>query len=125
MLKEGLREMNPRLLGPNLWKFWWRDLSGSDMVKGRYGYLRTIGQVRKIAGSDEFDLLPGDVAVIGSGAHVLIYVGGNRWVEANPDDGKVVINAAFTDSVRPYFNTRATFMRWRILEEEPENTESH
>jgi len=55
------------------------------------------------------------MALAGS-AHVLIYYGKGRWIEANPEDGKVVINPAPRTSKRSYFNARVTLVRWRFLE---------
>lgn len=116
MLVEGAREVNPKLLGKNLWHFWWRDMSARDILKGRYGYTKVIGHAYKLAGYDNSNLNPGDMAVA-QGIHVLVYVGKNRWIEANPDEKKVVIRTASAGSKRPYFNTPVTFVRWKMLQE--------
>ena len=117
MLKEGIRQFNPRLLGLTLWKFWWRDMSVRDMAESRYDYTVKLGTVPKLAGNDCSGYQPGDLAVVGE-YHVLIYLGQDKWIEANPDDGKVAVNTSDESSKRPYFNTPVTLMRWWILREE-------
>lgn len=117
--KEGVRDVNSNLLGPKLWKFWWRDLSANDLVTCKYGYTRRICAAPKLAGYRNREMQPGDLAIAGSGSHVLIYLGDDEWIEANPDDGKVVINRATADSKRPCFNMPVTLMRWWILAGRP------
>ncbi|MCX6344059.1 MAG: hypothetical protein NT018_03155 [Armatimonadetes bacterium] len=114
MLKEGIKEFNPYLLGPRLWQFWWRDMSASDMAACKYGYTKYVDTVDKLAGYDHSWLNRGDLAVAG-GSYVLIYMGDAQWIEANPDDGKVVLNKATAGSKRPYFNMKVKIMRWWIL----------
>ena len=120
MLRQGFKELNPRLLGPALWEFWWRDMSSQDMLRGKYGYTKTIGQANKLAGYNTDKLSVGDLAVAGGGSHVLIYYGQGRWIEANPDDRKVVVNKATAGSKRPYFNMAVTFKRWWMFEKQRE-----
>jgi len=116
MLKQGITQTNPRLLGPEFAKFWWRDLSARDIGAGKYGYTRVIGYAPKLAGYDTSKLHIGDMA-IAHGIHLLVYYGDGRWIEANPDDKKVVINRAPANSRRGWFNTQVTLVRWRILDE--------
>lgn len=115
MAREGIKEVNARLLGPDLWKFWWRDMGAADIDNGKYGYTRRLGYVAKLAGYDTSKLKVGDMAVA-SKAHVMIYFGDGQWIEANPGDRKVVINKAPKDSKRGYFNCPVTLVRWRILD---------
>jgi hypothetical protein len=117
MLIEGAREFNPELMGKKFWKFWWRDLSARAMLIGTYGYTKKIGSAEKLAGYDSSNLEPGDLAVAGNGIHVLIYLGEDKWIEASPDDGKVVVNKAPAKSRRIWFNVPVTFVRWKILQE--------
>lgn len=116
MLIEGGREFNPELLGTKFWKFWWRDMSADAMYRGDYGYTTTLGNARKIAGYDTSKLKPGDMA-IASGVHVMIYIGDGKWIEANPDDKKVVVNKAPANSKRGWFNVPVSFVRWKMLQE--------
>ena len=40
VMRQGIREMNPRVLGTDLWKFWWTDVSARDILHGKHGYTR-------------------------------------------------------------------------------------
>lgn len=117
MFRQGIKEFNPKLLGPTLWKFWWRDMSARAMDEGTHGYTRVIGYARKLAGYDTSDLQIGDMAV-SCKTHVMVYYGNGEWIEASPIDKKVVINSAPANSKREWFNEPVTFVRWRILDDE-------
>lgn len=115
MVRQGIKEFNPRLLGPSLWKFWWRDLSASDIDQGKYGYTVVIGYAKKLAGYDTDGLQIGDMAIADK-SHVMIYYGKGQWIEASPVDYKVVVNRAPASSKREWFNEPVTLLRWRIFE---------
>ncbi len=115
MAREGIKEVNARLLGPDLWKFWWRDMGAKDIEDGKFGYTKVLGHTRQLAGYDTSKLKIGDMAVA-SKAHVLVYYGDGEWIEANPGDRKVVVNKAPAKSKRGYFNCPVTLVRWRILD---------
>lgn len=117
MLHEGIKEANPHLLGPVLWKFWWRDMSARDILQGKYGYTHAIGEAEQVAGYDTSRLNPGDMAVTSDGVHVLIYSGKGQWIDAAPDDAEVTISKAPANSKRGWYRVPVTFVRWRILEE--------
>lgn len=121
MLVEGGREFNPELIGKNFWEFWWRDLSVNAILNGDYGYTKKIGRAARLAGYDTSKLESGDMAVVGDGVHVLVYLGHGRWIEADPDNKKVVINKAPAKSKRAWFNVPVTFVRWKILQEPHKN----
>lgn len=120
MATRGVRDRDPRLLGPAMWRFWWQDIGADAMGRGAHGYTVPIGFVDRL--SDERTihlkpgekLLPGDLAVTGSNTHVMIYLGDGTWIEANPEDGRVVANRSVA-SKRPYFNMRARLLRWWLL----------
>ena len=116
MLQQGITQMNPRLLGSDLWRFWWTDVSARDILLGKHGYTRVTGYAAKLAGYDTSKIKLGDMAVA-DGMRVMIFCGKGQWIEANPDDGKVVINAAPANSKRAWFNKPVTLVRWRFLEE--------
>lgn len=114
-LYEGVKAANPRMLGPRLWRFWFRDLSAGDIKDGKYGYTTVIGSAPKLAGYDTSALVAGDIAVIQDGQHLLIYLGDNRWIDASPDLGRVVVTAATEDAARKWFDRPVTLVRWRVL----------
>lgn len=116
MLVEGIRERNPRLLGPTLWKFWWNDVTAQNLVDRKYGYTRIIGRTSELAGYDTDRLKDGDFAVL-SGSHVIVYHENGKWIDASPGDGKVVTNKAPADSKRGWFKCPAVFLRWWVLDD--------
>jgi hypothetical protein len=117
MVREGVKEFNPRLLGSKLWSFWWHDVSARDIDGGKYGYTQVIGHAPKLAGYDTSKVKIGDMAVADK-SHVIVYYGKGQWIEANPVDGKVVVNKAPASSKRPRFNEPVRLIRWRIFEEQ-------
>jgi hypothetical protein len=116
MSREGIKEFNPRLLGTELWRFWWRDMGDEGISHGKYGYTRVIGHAPKLAGYDTTYLEVGDMAIAGD-SHVMIYYGREQWIEASPREGRVVVRTAPADSRRGYFNVPVKLVRWRILED--------
>ncbi|MHB0998323.1 MAG: NlpC/P60 family protein [Armatimonadota bacterium] len=118
MLSQGIRTFNPRLFGLSLWKFWWQDISADGMGDEVFGYTKVIGRTEGLS-DDKFIMNPGyslqkgDLAV--TTGHVLVYRGDGIWIEASPQDLKVVSNRS-SGSNRPYFNMHAKIVRWWILE---------
>lgn len=123
MVSEGIKEGNPRLLGPLLWRFWWQDIGTRGMDAGAFGLTRHVAYANALSDGAPAAAQPGDLAVIGR-THVLIYLGDNRWIEANPDDHRVVTNTADISADRPYFNLPAHLMRWTVLETREGPTEA-
>ncbi len=116
MLKQGVRQVNPGLLGPRLLRFWWRDVSAETCWQERTGYTRPVGSAPMLAGWDTSKLHQGDLAITRDGVHVLIFMGGKRWVEADPGEHKVVVKEAAANSTHGSFRLPVVIMRWRALE---------
>lgn len=115
MVRQGVKEFNPRLLGTYFWRFWWRDVNASEIDNGKHGYTRLIGHADKLAGFDTDAIKLGDMAVA-DGRHVMIYCGKEQWIEASEIDGKVVINKASANSRRKWFNRPVRLIRWCIFD---------
>ncbi|MHB0913883.1 MAG: NlpC/P60 family protein [Armatimonadota bacterium] len=120
MAEQGWQDGNARTIWPIAWRLWWRDTSARGMYEETYGYTRKIGHAHMLSDPASirmragFKLQPGDLAVTDGGAHVMIYTGNGRWIEANPSDGRVVKNKA-CNSDRAYFNMPVTIVRWWTL----------
>jgi NlpC/P60 family len=112
MMKQGLQNMNLRLLGPDLWKFWWRDLSTADLLNKKYDYTVHLGDAENLAAFDSVNLKAGDLAVTDP-YHVLIYCGDGTWIDANPDAGKV--QTGDVSSKGNWSRIPVIFLRWRVL----------
>ena len=115
MVRQGVKEFNPRLLGTRFWHFWWHDVDAADIDRGKYGYTHLIGHADKLAGFDTDTIKLGDMA-IADGRHVMIYCGKGQWIEASEIDGKVVINKAPANSRRKWFNRPVRLIRWCIFD---------
>jgi len=83
---------------------------------GVYRYTRWMRDVPQLAELSPPTVRPGDLAVRDDGSHVLIYLGARQWIEANPEDGRVVINRATPDSPRGYFHLPMRLVSWTLLD---------
>jgi len=93
---------------------WWFDASARALGEGYRGYTKPTGVTGTIRDMDYDGLVPGDVAVTSGGGHILAYVGGGRWVQADPGIGAVVtLDGRTGDSV--WFRTAVTIHRWKLL----------
>lgn len=112
MMKQGVQQVNLRLLGPDLWKFWWQDLTTGDLLSQKFGYTVKLGNAENLAGYDSRNLKEGDLAITDP-YHVLIFCGNGMWIDANPDAGKVLIENA--SSKGNWSRMPVTFLRWKVL----------
>lgn len=62
-------------------------------------------------------LQPGDIAVTTTGIHMLAYLGGDDWIQADPNLGQVAILNGRADE-NSWFRSPVKMYRWRILENE-------
>jgi hypothetical protein len=78
-------------------------------------------QLFKSPSIDELDhakLLPGDLAVTRDGVHVMAYLGDQRWIEADPAEGRVItVQAPAKDNL--WFRMPVTIVRWTVLASPP------
>ena len=68
---------------------WWFDASALAMSQGDRGRTRALGIAGPLCDLASSPVLPGDLAVRGDGGHVVVYLGGHQWIEADPSWGKV------------------------------------
>jgi cell wall-associated NlpC family hydrolase len=113
LLAYGIRHANGKAFRAYL-EQWWFDASAKALSEGYRSYTQPIGLNGTIREMDYRPLLPGDLAVTLSGIHVLVYMGEGRWLQADPEIGKVVLlNGRKEDN--GWFNTPVTVHRWRLL----------
>lgn len=112
--KQGLLTLNPRLVRFSI-SLWWHDCSAKALGEEYRGQTKHISSVRGINAMDETSIQPGDIAVTATGVHVLAYLGDNRWIEADPHAGKVII-VAIPAMNNPWFQEPVNIMRWTELE---------
>ena len=112
-LRQGVRTTNMALLRKSA-SLWWNDGSASDLAAGYQGRTLLLGKRKSLNGADYAPLAPGDLAVTEDGKHVLAYEGNKKWIEADPNAGKVV--RVTIPSQEHFFNMHMTLVRWRVLE---------
>jgi cell wall-associated NlpC family hydrolase len=113
LVQEGLATANPALLRHAL-AHWWHDASARALAQGYRDYtipLQVEGTLKKL---DTTSLLPGDLAVTFDGIHLIVYLGDNRWIQADPSTERVITLNAQTDS-NLWFNIGVTLHRWTLL----------
>lgn len=120
LLSQGWKTRNPAL-----WReaatIWWRDCSALEMKKGYSGRINQRFKTRRLNGLDTSQLQIGDLAVMGSGAHVLAFIGHNSWIQADPNlangGNKVIVTEAPSES--GWFGQGVVICRWKILDSHP------
>ena len=90
LLHQGLRNLNGRCTRLFL-KHWWNDASAKALAEGYLGYAAPTGEQGTIATMGYGKLQPGDLAVTEDKRHVLIFLGDENWVQADPAAEKVTI----------------------------------
>lgn len=117
MVIEGLRELNPRLFGPDMWRFWLTDLSIEDLISGKHLYTRYIDRPACLIDYDSFLLDRGDLAITYDGSDLMIYAGGENWVYADKTQGKVRVLHTVTGKSAPEpFKKSIHIVRWWIFD---------
>lgn len=113
LLAHGLRKGDGRALRLFL-EQWWFDTSAEALSEGYRDFTVSLNQDGLIPSMDYAGILPGDLAVTTNGVHVLIYVGEDQWIQADPGLGEVAILNGRTDS-NPWFRSPVAMYRWREL----------
>lgn len=109
----GIRSGDPGLIRYAVW-LWWHDCTAADLGSGNGATTRCF-TIRSVNTLDHSRILPGDLAVTTSGVHVMAYLGGSLWIEADPSIGRVIIEPA-PSARNPWFSMPMNIVRWNILE---------
>lgn len=94
---------------------WWFDTSARAMGENYRDFTRPVGVGGKLRDLDFWALEPGDLAVTVDGRHVMVFLGGGSWIQADPGPLKVVIGKPEVD-LNPWFDRKVTVHRWTLLE---------
>lgn len=114
--QQGLLTLNPRLTRFAL-SLWWHDASAEALGQEYRQQTKYLFATSSINALDQNKVMPGDIAVTASGVHVLAYLGGGEWIEADPHFGKVVIIKVPAEK-NPWFQEPVKILRWRELDVE-------
>ena len=93
---------------------WWFDASAKALGEQYRGYTRAVGVGGEIEEMSYAGLKPGDFAVTDNGVHVIAYVEGDKWIQADPGVGSVVtLDGRKDDNV--WFEIPVKVYRWSLL----------
>jgi len=114
-IKTGVRTLNPRLVRAGL-DLWWHDCTAKALRDEHRAYTIRLKQAQSINEvSSDVDVLPGDLAITQGGAHVLACLGNKTWIEADPNEMRVLVVETPSDNM--WFKTPVQLVRWRHLME--------
>ena len=113
-LIEGLRNFDGGLLRLAA-SLWWHDESAEALGDGYRNLTKPIGGAKSLNDLDHSEVKPGDLAIAGGGCHILAYLGDNRWIQADPNAGEVIIEKA--PSSNRWFIGQVKIVRWTVLAE--------
>ena len=115
--KEGVLTANPRLIREAA-SLWWNDASARALASHHRQQTRFVAEVEALAPSKTSRFLPGDLAVTMDGVHVLAYLGDDKWIEADPDLGRVVLLPISTPSAdsNVWLKVPVRVVRWTLLD---------
>lgn len=114
-VQQGTLTANPDLLR-NALALWWHDSSARALKDGHRNQTQFVLRAGSLNTLDHTKILPGDLAVTENGLHVLAYLGGRVWIEADPTLGKVV--AIRAPSPNGWFGKPVHIVRWRQMKAE-------
>jgi len=56
----------------------------------------------------------GDLAITANGIHVIVYLGNEQWIQADPEQQRVVIEDPHT-TASSWFDVKVKIVRWKAL----------
>lgn len=119
MLHQGLKQFNGGLIRQALFH-WWFDASAKALAEGYRDYAVPVDQStdnnNTIQTMTYDGLNPGDFAVTGDRRHLIVYLGNDQWIQADPGTGRVITLNGYQDS-NSWFSSPVTMHRWAILDQ--------
>lgn len=85
----GVRHFNGKAIRESL-RQWWYDASAKALSEGYRDYTTPAGISGSVEKMEYSGLIPGDMAVTSNGVHVLVYLGEDQWIQAEPLIKKVI-----------------------------------
>ena len=108
----GLRTADGGLVRRALF-IWWNDTSADALGSGHAGLTVPLFETPSVNALDHSRIQPGDLAVTTNGVHIMVFLGGNQWIEADPGAGRVIIVSVPADN--PWFKAAMRLVRWGVL----------
>jgi len=92
---------------------WWLDASAAALANGYQNYVTWLQKEGTVSDIRENALSPGDLAITEDGVHVMVFLGEDRWISADPIRGKVIIESSNANN--PWFREKVKFYTWTVL----------
>jgi hypothetical protein len=111
---QGWQTANPRAVREAI-SLWWHDESALEMGRAAAGRTQLVNPPAvKATLGNPVGAQPGDLAVMPSGSHVLAFLGGGKWIEAEPSFGSTHV-FTLTGPFQELAAERITLVRWKWL----------
>lgn len=110
LFQKGIMTCNPSLVREAI-DLWWNDSTAREMANGYGGRKREVTKCASLLALEPDLLEPGDMAVTSSGIHIMIYLGDNRWIGADPGEGRVTVFSV-PETSSGWFSTPMNIVRW-------------
>lgn len=110
----GVQQLNPGLVREAFLN-WWFDASARELGNGYGTRTRWIQEATSVRTIEASKLQPGDLAVVGNGAHIMAYLGDNQWIEADPGERRVIELNVHDKNL--WLDSRPVVVRWAALDE--------
>ena len=92
---------------------WWLDASAAALASGYQNYVTWLEKKGTVSDIGANELYPGDLAITEDGVHVMVFLGEDRWISADPIQGKVIIESSASNN--PWFKEKVKFYSWTVL----------
>ena len=93
---------------------WWYDSSAKALGENYRDYTKKIASFESLRKMDYTMLEAGDMAITANGVHVIVFLGDERWIQADPAQGKVTIENPHTTK-SSWFDVKVNIVRWTSL----------
>ncbi|MEQ1877974.1 MAG: NlpC/P60 family protein [Bdellovibrionia bacterium] len=111
LIKEGLKELRFDLTRKAA-EIWFFDATAKALSEGFRGFTERKFDVDSVNETDSTKLRPGDFMVTKNGVHTMAYLGDSKWIEADPEQGRVI--EVKTPSTIGWFRTPAVILTWAV-----------
>ena len=92
---------------------WWLDASAAALASGYQNYVTGLGKEGTVSDICTDAFSPGDLAITEDGVHVMVFLGEDQWISADPIQGKVIIESSAANN--PWFREKVKFYTWTVL----------
>ena len=119
MLRQGLKRLNGGLIRKAVFH-WWFDASAEALATEYRNYAVPLNVPSETNSTNTIrtmpyaGLNPGDFAVTGDRQHLIVYLGNDQWIQADPGTGRVLTLNGYQDE-NQWFYSSVTMHRWAIL----------